>query len=60
MGELQDGVTYRCKHCGWTGTTDDMGGDYSDEMDEFWSNTICPQCGLGWDVENFEPARQDT
>ncbi len=45
---------YKCE-CGWVGTEKEMDADYTTGGDdEMWSNWICPECGMWWDLDDYE------
>ena len=48
--------TYRCTECGWRGPHSDLMADYipgDGDLDELWSNEVCPRCGT-WDCHEEE------
>ena len=48
---------YKCPECGWIGTEDEMQSDFlggDDEMEEIWSDWICPNCGMWNMLESYE------
>lgn len=55
--EQEQEQKYRCPdpRCGWVGTEDDMDAE---DIDDAWSNWICPRC-RGWhQLEDYEPIDQ--
>ena len=52
---------YECE-CGWVGTEDEMVADSvvgDGEVDEIWSNWICPSCGEWADLEDYKEITDD-
>lgn len=45
---------YQCPECGWIGTEEEMKSDYTSGENEMWSNWICPECGVWWELCDYE------
>jgi hypothetical protein len=48
---------YKCPSCSCECTVDEMHADYAimnEDGDEAWCNYVCPQCGMWYDLEDYE------
>jgi len=54
-GDDMEEQKYKCPDCGWTGTEDEMKGDYLTMWpdDEVWTNCICPECEAWHDLDDY-------
>jgi uncharacterized C2H2 Zn-finger protein len=46
---------YKCPECGGICFEDEMDADYcfDGDGDEYWSNWICPHCGMWHQLEDY-------